>query len=39
MKSRLLLTPMNREFLLYYDLERDVSSQIFNMPGQSSRDG
>ena len=28
------MSSRNREFLLYYDIERDVSSQVFNMPGR-----
>ena len=29
----LLLSSTNREFLMYYDLERDTFSKIFNVPG------
>ena len=33
LSCRLLLTSKNREFVLYYDFERDVSSRIYNIPG------
>ena len=29
----LLLSSKNREFLIYYDIERDKFSRIFNVPG------
>ena len=32
------MSSRNREFLLYYDIERDVSSQVFNMPGRDDVD-
>ena len=30
---RLLITSKNREFMLYYDIEKDSSSRIYNTPG------
>ena len=32
------MSSRNREFLLYYDIERDVSSQVFNMPGRGEKE-
>lgn len=32
------MSSRNREFLLYYDIERDVSSQVFNMPGRGDEE-
>ena len=33
MMCRLLITSKNREFMLYYDIEKDSSSRIYNTPG------
>lgn len=30
------MTSKNREFMLYYDIERDLSSRIYNIPGNRS---
>ena len=33
---RLLMTSKNREFLMYYNVERDAFSRIFNVPGSGA---